>query len=95
MKKLIFLSLLLLVFITFSFKREIVLELLPVVINLNNPIAENKETEWAVGDIKDKTNKPNIILILADDMGFNDVSFYNGGAADGSLITPNIDNLAR
>ena len=38
---------------------------------------------------------PNIILILADDMGFNDVSLYNGGAADGSLMTPNIDALAE
>ena len=28
-------------------------------------------------------------------MGFNDVSFYNGGAADGSLKTPNIDKLAK
>jgi uncharacterized sulfatase len=38
---------------------------------------------------------PNIIVILADDMGFNDVSFYNGGAADGTLMTPNIDSIAR
>ena len=36
--------------------------------------------------------KPHIILILADDLGFNDVG-YN---ADGSLIkTPNIDRLAK
>ena len=33
--------------------------------------------------------------MLADDMVFNEVSFYNGGAADGSLITPNVYNLAR
>ena len=38
---------------------------------------------------------PNIIVILADDMGFNDVSFYNGGAADGSLQTPHIDAIAH
>jgi arylsulfatase A-like enzyme len=28
-------------------------------------------------------------------MGFNDVSFYNGGVADGTLQTPHIDALAR
>ena len=38
--------------------------------------------------------QPNIIVILADDMGFNDVSYYNGGAADGSLQTPGIDSIA-
>ena len=45
--------------------------------------------------LKKNTDKPNIILILAEDLGFNDVSFYNGGAADGSLMTPNIDQLAK
>lgn len=38
---------------------------------------------------------PNIVVILADDLGFNDVSFYNGGAADGTLETPSIDTIAR
>jgi len=38
---------------------------------------------------------PNIILVLTDDMGFNDISLYNGGAADGTLQTPNIDALAN
>ena len=28
-------------------------------------------------------------------MGYNDVSMYNGGAADGSLLTPNIDGIGR
>ena len=28
-------------------------------------------------------------------MGYNDVSLHNGGAADGTLITPNIDSLAQ
>ena len=37
---------------------------------------------------------PNIVLILADDMGWNDVSSYGGGAGKGSVKTPNIDSLA-
>ena len=28
-------------------------------------------------------------------MGYNDISLHNGGAADGSLKTPNIDSLAQ
>ncbi|MFT7527235.1 MAG: arylsulfatase A-like enzyme [Arenicella sp.] len=37
---------------------------------------------------------PNIILIVADDLGFNDISTFGGGVADGQVTTPNIDQLA-
>ncbi|MFT5572497.1 MAG: arylsulfatase A-like enzyme [Cryomorphaceae bacterium] len=37
---------------------------------------------------------PNIILIVADDLGYNDISTFGGGAADGRVNTPNIDQLA-
>ena len=77
------------------FKREIGLALLPIAININNPVAENQEIDWPIAGSDLKEDKPNIILILADDLGFNDVSYYNGGAADGSLLTPHIDNLAK
>ena len=85
-------------FLTLSlwiFKREVALTLLPIAININNPVAENQEIEWETADSSLKEDKPNIILILADDLGFNDVSYYNGGAADGSLLTPHIDSLAK
>jgi arylsulfatase A-like enzyme len=39
-----------------------------------------------------KTEKPNVIIILADDMGYGDVSFNNPQAR---TRTPNIDSLAR
>ena len=35
-------------------------------------------------------NRPNIILILADDMGFSDIGCYGG-----EIHTPNIDYLAK
>ncbi|MBI1250595.1 MAG: sulfatase-like hydrolase/transferase [Alphaproteobacteria bacterium] len=37
---------------------------------------------------------PNIIFILADDLGFNDISTFGGGVAGGRVPTPNIDRLA-
>jgi len=78
------------------YKREIALTLLPIALNVSTPIADNQDVEWQKSESKKNIeDKPNIILILADDLGFNDVSFYNGGAADGSLITPNIDQLAK
>ena len=95
MKKYFFVILLVTVFLIWGFKRDIALTLIPIALKLSNPISENQEINWPIVESSVITTKPNIILILADDLGFNDVSFYNGGAADGSLMTPNIDNLAK
>ena len=38
---------------------------------------------------------PNIIVILADDMGINDVSMHGGGHTAVGVSTPHIDSLAR
>lgn len=37
--------------------------------------------------------KPNVVLMLADNLGFGDLSVYNGGTR-GGMRTPNIDRLA-
>ena len=37
---------------------------------------------------------PNIIFILADDLGINDISTFGGGVAGGAVSTPSIDSLA-
>ena len=37
------------------------------------------------------TEKPNIILILADDLGYGDIGCYN---PESKVPTPNIDTLA-
>lgn len=38
---------------------------------------------------------PNIILIVGDDLGYNDISFNGGGVAGGLLKTPNIDAIGH
>ncbi len=38
-------------------------------------------------------DKPNVVLMLADNLGFGDLSVYNGGTR-GGMTTPNIDALA-
>ncbi|OIQ27692.1 MAG: hypothetical protein BM564_11460 [Bacteroidetes bacterium MedPE-SWsnd-G2] len=38
--------------------------------------------------------KPNVVLMLADNVGYGDISAYNLGAR-GGMVTPNIDKIAK
>jgi arylsulfatase A-like enzyme len=38
---------------------------------------------------------PNVVVILADDLGWNDLSFAGGGVGGGQVATPRIDSIAR
>ena len=60
-------------------------------------VAPNHPVEWAQGPATPPTGErpPNIIVILADDMGYNDITFNGGGIADGAVPTPNIDSIGR
>lgn len=61
-----------------------------------NP-APTHEVVWQQGPstpgANSKDRPPNIVLIVADDLGFNDVS-HTGGIDGGRVKTPNIDRIA-
>ena len=61
-------------------------------------IGPPRELAWdqgpANGGDDAASRPPNIILIVADDLGYNDISTFGGGVADGRLQTPHIDQLA-
>ena len=63
--------------------------------NFTNPTYENVAIEWENGPISRTNSKPNIIVVLVDDLGFNQISSYGGGMANGKFKTPNIDKLAN
>ena len=59
-----------------------------------DPIGEFQEVTWEQGPEVRESDKPNVLLIVADDLGFNDLTFYGGGIAGGTVPTPNIDSIA-
>ena len=63
--------------------------------DIKNPTYENIQINWEDGPKTRTSSKPNIIIILVDDLGFNQISSYGGGMAKGQFKTPNIDKLAN
>ena len=66
---------------------------------LTHRAAANHPVTWAEGPAVPPTAKrpPNVILIVADDLGINDVTAEGPGTgiAGGLVPTPNIDSIAR
>ena len=64
-----------------------------------NTIAPNKPIAWQQGPETatqpPSERPPNIVFILIDDLGINDLSTFGGGVAGGRAPTPNIDRLAE
>lgn len=62
-----------------------------------DPVQPNRPVVWQSGPVETPKDKrpPNIVLIVADDLGFNDISLNGGGVAGGIVQTPNIDAIAR
>ena len=61
-------------------------------------VGPTQTIEWEQGPAEpsraESDVRPNIIFILADDLGINDITTFGGGVADGRVPTTHIDRLA-
>ena len=82
--------------LAWTFRIDIVLKLAA----LKNPhVAPYHQVTWSQGPAQaaqgPEQRPPNIVFILADDMGFNDISYNGGGVANGMVPTPNINSIGH
>lgn len=67
--------------------------------DIRHPRSAYQETPWVQGpqqaSVAASERAPNVIVILADDLGTNDVSTSGGGLTAEGVPTPNIDAIAR
>lgn len=81
----------------YLFRMPIMLHALGIQTDIQHPRAPNRPVPWMQGPaqaaVPANQRPPNVIVIMADDLGFNDVSMYGHGMP--RHPTPHIEALAR
>jgi uncharacterized sulfatase len=79
------------------FQDQLLLTLIGIAAQRRTPVGPNQPVVWDRGEGRPAAAErpPNVVVIMADDLGWNDLSFGGGGVAGGSVPTPRIDSLAR
>src|SRR5262245_32887261 len=83
----------------YVFRNAILLHAPGIIDGIVNPIAANHPVAWEEGPASaaapPDARPPNIVLIVADDLGWNDISLHGGGVGGGRVPTPSIDGIAQ
>ncbi|NCF17805.1 MAG: sulfatase-like hydrolase/transferase [Haliea sp.] len=78
---------------------DIALRLVSFAMEQRIPVGPGRNIAWQTGtDPQGRApgeRPPNIVLILADDLGWNDLTFNGGGVSGGTVPTPHIDSIAQ
>ena len=81
--------------VAWMFRGPLALELIGLRTQMTMNIGPHQEITWRGGNWRGQGERPpNIVLILADDLGWNDLTI-NGGVAGGTVPTPHIDSIAK
>jgi arylsulfatase A-like enzyme len=69
-----------------------------LIASIRDPIGPNIAVHWQTDPNAvpaPGARPPNVVVILADDLGWNDLTFNGGGVAGGAVPTPRIDSIAK
>jgi len=77
-------------------RQEILMRVPGLIGRITDPVGAYQPVVWQPGPIAAEAGPrpPNIVVIVADDLGYNDLSFAGGGVANGAVPTPNINSIA-
>jgi arylsulfatase A-like enzyme len=85
--------------VLWTWRDTLLLPLPGMIDRFRDPIDPTQQVAWAPGpataSAPPESRPPNVVVILADDLGYNDITLNGGGVANGAVQTPNIESIAR